>query len=413
MDRTPTTTDPRPHRLPEPCFEGEPVTLAAVLDVAAGVLAGGAPGAEGAAAAPTVRTVGVEEELLLVDPRTGVPVPSAAAVRAAAGSGADGAPVLTAELQQEQVETATPPRTALADIEADLRDLRARAAAAARSAGALAVPLATSPLPAHPSLTPTSRYRAIQDRFGVTCAQQLTCGCHVHVAVASPDEGVAVLDRIRPWLPVLAALSANSPYVDGGDTGYAAYRVQAWGRWPTTGPADVYGSAAAYRGRLQQLLDTGVLLDAGMFYGDARLSHRYPTVEVRVADVCLDAADAALLAALTRALVETAAREWRAGLPVPATSTAVLRLAGWLASRFGVEGELLHPASGRPVPAGTAVEGLVDHVAAALGESGDAEAVEQRVGHVLARGTGATWQRAAAGRTGDLAEVVRRAGALL
>jgi carboxylate-amine ligase len=409
MEPTSTTTRPRTPRLAEPCLDGEPAAAGAVA-VALPVRSGlPAPGPEPVPRA--LRTVGVEEELLLADPRTGRLVPAAAAVLGTAGRHPTGLAVLTAELQQEQVETATPPRVALAELEQDLRDLRVVAQAAAAEAGALAVPLATSPLPVAPSLTPTPRYRAIQERFAMTCAQQLTCGCHVHVAVASPDEGVAVLDRIRPWLPVLSALSANSPYVQGADTGYAAYRTQAWGRWPTTGPADLYGSAGGYRARLQQLLDTGVLLDAGMFYGDARLSHRYPTVEVRVADVCLDPADAVLLAGLVRALVDTAAAQWCAGVPVPDVPTAVLRLAVWRASRSGTEGELLHPLSGRPVPAATAVEVLLDHVGRALADSGDSAGVEARAEHVLARGTGATWQRAVAERTGDLGEVVRRAGA--
>jgi carboxylate-amine ligase len=366
--------------------------------------------AAGVAAAEHVRalrTVGVEEELLLVDPRTGRPVPVA---REALGAEASlgGAVALTAELQQEQVETATPPRTGMAEIDADLRALRARAREAAAAAGALAVPLATSPLPVRPSLTPGTRYQAISDLFGVTCAQQLTSGCHVHVAVESPDEGVAVLDRIRSWLPVLAALATNSPFLDGLDTGYAGYRTQAWGRWPATGPADLYGSPEGYHGRVQRFLDTGVLLDAGMYYADARLSHRYPTIEVRVADVCLDPADTVLVAALSRALVDTAAREWREGQPPLATETAVLRLASWRASRSGVEGELLHPVTGLPVPAPTAVHALLEHVGPALAASGDAEAAEARAEHVLAHGTGATWQRATAARTGDLADVVRR-----
>ena len=412
MDPTSTTTTrPRTPRLAEPCLDGEPVAAVLLADRPAPAEPGGEPGPEPGPGPRALRTVGVEEELLLVDPRSGRPVPAAEAVLRAAGQHPAGLPVLTAELQQEQVETATPPRAELAALAGDLRDLRAVARAAAAAAGVLAVPVATSPLPVAPSLTPTARYRAIQERFGLTCAQQLTCGCHVHVAVTSPEEGVAVLDRIRPWLPVLAALSANSPYAQGVDTGYAAYRAQAWGRWPTTGPADLYGSAAAYRARLQQLLDTGVLLDAGMYYGDARLSHRYPTVEVRVADVCLDPADATLLAGLVRALVDTAAREWRAGVPAPQVSTTVLRLAAWRASRDGAEGELLHPLSGRPVGAGAAVAALLDHVARALADSGDTAGVEGRAEHVLARGTGATWQRAVVGRTGDLGEVVRRAGA--
>ncbi len=158
------------------------------------------------------------------------------------------------------------------------------------------------------------------EHYGLTAQEQLTCGCHVHVSVESDEEGVAVLDRMRVWLPVLLALSANSPFWQGKDTRYGSYRSQVWGRWPSAGPVEIHGSAEAYHARVRSLVATGALRDEGMIYFDARLSHRYPTVEVRVADVCLDPADTVLLATLVRGLVETSAREWREGRPVPDTS---------------------------------------------------------------------------------------------
>jgi carboxylate-amine ligase len=139
----------------------------------------------------------------------------------------------------------------------------------------------------------------------------------VHVQVADDDEGVAVLDRIRVWLPVLTALSANSPFWLGADSGYASYRSQAWGRWPSAGATELFGDAAAYRRLVGDVLATGTVLDDGMLYFDARLSASWPTVEVRVADVCLRAEDAVTLAGLTRALVETAARDAADGRPAP------------------------------------------------------------------------------------------------
>ena len=156
------------------------------------------------------------------------------------------------------------------------------------------------------------------EQFGLTQAEQLACGCHVHVSVESPEEGVAVLDRIRVWLPVLTALSANSPYWQGEDTRYASFRSQAWGRWPSAGPIEVQGSVQRYRAMVSTLVGTGVLLDEAMAYFDARLSARYPTVEIRVADVCLRAEDAVLVAALCRGLVDTAAEEERHGGAAPA-----------------------------------------------------------------------------------------------
>ena len=94
------------------------------------------------------------------------------------------------------------------------------------------------------------------ERFGLTASEQLTCGCHVHVAIASADEGVAALDRIRPWLAPLLALSANSPFWDETDSGYASYRSQVWGRWPSTGPTERSATRPATGTVAQAMIDT-------------------------------------------------------------------------------------------------------------------------------------------------------------
>ena len=94
--------------------------------------------------------------------------------------------------------------------------------------------------------------------FGLTAAEQLTSGCHVHVSVADDDEGVAVLDRIGPWLSPLLALSANSPFWQGKASGYESFRSQVWSRWPTAGPSREFGSARAYRDAVASLVATGL-----------------------------------------------------------------------------------------------------------------------------------------------------------
>ena len=293
----------------------------------------------------------------------------------------------------------------------DLRDelLRGRTLldTEARAVGARAVALATSPLPVAPHATVDPRYTSIHERYGVTAREGLTCGFHVHVGIGSPDEGVGIIDRIRSWLPVLVALSANSPFSNGEDTGYASYRSSAWTRWPTAGPTEVFGSAEQYRRYADELLGTGVLLDEGMLYFDARLSRDHPTVEIRVADVCLLAEDAAVLAALIRALAETAAREWTAGLPPVAVSATALRLASWQAALRGLAGDLPDPIGGGSVPARARVESLLAHVRGVLEDAGDTEAVTCGIRRILASGTGADWQRAEFARTGTLADMVR------
>ncbi|MHA7282957.1 glutamate--cysteine ligase [Arthrobacter sp. TMS2-4] len=355
-----------------------------------------------------VRTFGVEEELLLVDGVSGLPVAASyALLQEHADAGEDaGGPALEAELQQEMIEVVSSAPRTLARLVSDVVDGRAVADRAARAVGARAAALATSPMPGRPHVHPTERFGRIIDRYGILARDNLTCGMHVHVFVTSPREGVGVLDRIRNWLPVLVALSANSPFIGGQDTGFASYRSQAWQGWPSAGPSPVYGSADAYRAREEELMATGVLLDRKMLYFDARLSRTYPTVEIRVADVCLFAEDAGVIAALARGLVETAAREWRAGLPPAAISAPALRLAGWQARLSGLGGDLVHPLTGRPAPASDVVAALLNHVFPALTDAGDSGAVGDGLVRLLDRGTGADRQRDVFHRTGRLADVV-------
>jgi glutamate---cysteine ligase / carboxylate-amine ligase len=367
----------------------------------------------------TVRSVGVEEELLLVEPGTGHPLAVAETALRAADSGdtgqedtpGDTGESVEFELQQQQLETSTKPCSGLSELGEELRRGRAVAAQVAGRAGAAVAALATSPVHVVPQLVRKGRYLQMADAFGLTAYEQLTCGCHVHVSISSPDEGVAVLDRIRPWLPVLLALSANSPFWQGRDSAYASFRYQAWGRWPSAGPTNAFGSAEAYRHTVQQMVSTGTLLDSGMVYFDARLSEHYPTVEIRICDVCLYADDATLIAALARALVQTEARHWRAGSAVSAHRIEMLRLAAWRASRSGLDDALLNPHTGLPEPAPMVANALLEHVRDALDEAGDADAVTELLGAVLARGNGATFQRSAC-RDGSPASVIESAAAI-
>ncbi|MFF4183437.1 glutamate--cysteine ligase [Streptomyces sp. NPDC001691] len=358
-----------------------------------------------------MRTVGVEEELLLVDPGTGQPCALSSEVLARlAKSAADGGGPLQGtfarELQGQQLEFGTRPQTDMDELGTEIVRWRHEAARHAAETGAAVVALATSPLPARPAVNVGRRYQWMEEQFGLTTQEQLTCGCHVHVSVASDDEGVAVVDRIQPWLPVLTALSANSPYWQGHDTLYNSYRSRVWGRWPMSGPTGVFGSAERYHAQVADMVTSGVVHDQGMIYFDARLSHRYPTVEIRVADVCLEATTTLLMAGLARALVETAARDWRAGRPPLGHGVSLLRLAAWRAARSGLDDVLLHPSTMRPAPAPVVVRALFEHTREALEDTGDLAWARKAAAELLARGNGARIQRELLTRTGSLGRVV-------
>ena len=151
-----------------------------------------------------MRRVGVEEEFLIVDDADGHAVPLGDLLERLNSD--DG---LSREMKQEQIETCTLPRISLDELARDITVRRLSADSTARAAGARSVALATSPLHVKTTTSPGLRYERMIERFGLTAVEQLTCGCHVHVEIESDEEGVAVLDRIRIWLPVLMAITAG------------------------------------------------------------------------------------------------------------------------------------------------------------------------------------------------------------
>jgi carboxylate-amine ligase len=316
---------------------------------------------------------------------------------------------MTTELQQEQIEDASPPQTTVAGQLEAIRTGRSLAQATVARAGGQVIALPTAPGTIVPHLTPDARYRRIAEQFGLTAAEQLSNGFHVHVNIVSRDEGVAVLDRIRTWLPTVLALSANSPFWQGIDTGYASYRYQVWARLPIAGPTGLFGSTETDDRHRATLLDTHVPPDAKMLYFDARLCEHQASVEVRITDVCLDPLHAAVIATMIRALVETAARAWTTGTPALPVPASVLRAGSWQASRHGAEDLLIDPSTGIPAPAGDAITSLLDTLGPVLAEHGEQSLVDLLVADILRTGTGAQYQREAYTTRHDLGDVMAAA----
>ncbi|MET0467798.1 MAG: glutamate--cysteine ligase [Aeromicrobium sp.] len=349
------------------------------------------------------RKVGVEEEMFLVDPRTRLLVPASGRALDAADSGDQ----LEQELFLQQVETASAPHHAMADLLPDLRAARRGAIDAAASVGAVLAAMPVAVLADDDGeVTPKQRYERMVTRFGQVGQQALVCGTHVHVDVADDDEGVGVIDRMAPWLPLVLALSTGSPFHAGADTGYASWRAETWESWPTAGAVEPFGDAAGYHRAVAAVIDAGAALDGGMIYFDARLSAAYPTVEIRVADVCADLADTVVITAVLRSLVETCAEWWHDGTPVDPWRVEMLRAARWRARRDGLDGSLIDPAHGRLTSARHALDTLVRTIGPALDRHGDRELVERGIDRLLTDGTGATRQRTAAGPDVDLVAVV-------
>ncbi|MFI9387705.1 glutamate--cysteine ligase [Kutzneria sp. NPDC052558] len=342
-------------------------------------------------------TLGVEEEFLLVDGDGRL---------AAAGpeiseqvDAADGQ--IEHELRRCQVESATGVCATADEVVTGLGTLRDRLAAEAAGQGLRLLASGTAPMaddrPAR--FTPDVRYHRMAREFGGIAQASLTCACHVHVSIPDAATGVRMSNQIRPWLPVLLALTANSPFHNGDDTAYASWRHLLWTRWPSAGAPPHFDSVDAYESSVDGLIDAGAALDRGMVYWDIRLSAHQPTVEVRVADVLPTPTEAALLAVLVRAL---ATQVFDGEGPVARPEPEVLRAWLWRSARDGLTGRCVHPRTGDLAPAWQVVNDLVAGLGPWLRANGDDEFAEQALAGVRADGNGAQRQRAANERAGLL-----------
>ncbi|MFE7547485.1 carboxylate-amine ligase [Streptomyces gardneri] len=347
-------------------------------------------------------SVGVEEEYLLVDPATAVPAPVVGAVRPEAGLGpfAEGVEIQD-ELLQAQIEVATPVCRRLDEVGGHLLRLRHAVASAAEAHRCRVAATGAAPLRGDSSVpvTPTARYLRMEGEARQLVDEQLICGMHVHVGVPDPETGVAVLNRIRGWLPTLLAMSANSPLWDGRDTGFASWRTIVFGRWPVSGPPPHFDGLRDYEARLEELVASGVIADRKQVYWQARLSDSYPTVEVRCLDVQLRADDAVMFAGIVRGLVATAIAEEKAGAPLQVMTPELTQASNWHAARHGLNGTLLDPL-GRPHSSGDVLFMLLRHITPALEDAGDLRGVSGLVNRLLEVGTPADRQRRALAEAG-------------
>ncbi|MGZ6779954.1 MAG: carboxylate-amine ligase, partial [Mycobacterium sp.] len=354
----------------------------------------------------TVPTIGVEEEYFLVDPATRAP--TSAADRVLARARVDMADAVAGEFTQFQIEVRTRPCETAAALHADLIALRAGAMAAAAAEGvrvcasgtpvvAITEPLAVGDHPRYRA--GVGQYRAMLDEFAV-------CALHTHVHLPDRELAVLVGNHLRPWLPLLVALSANSPFHQNRDTGYADWRAVIRSRFPCLGPPPYAGSLREHRELAVRLAESEAMLDPETPFWDIRPNPRLPTIEVRCMSIGADVNDAVALAVVVRALVTTAIVKVDAGQEAPCQPNELLRAAYWRAARDGWVGRGVDALSGQLLPTPIQAARLFDFIKPALVQSGDVDVVTAFLRRLDSRGTGAERQRAAAARCGTLTGVV-------
>jgi carboxylate-amine ligase len=333
-------------------------------------------------------TFGVEEELLVVDRETGALVPRSDELVPLARERLGER--VTAELNRCQIEVASPIFRDLPTACEVLHEQRAALDAAAGEIGLSVLAAGTHPWSSWRDQEiedDRPRFREMEERFQRVARQQVICGCHVHVGLDEPER-VPVMTRVRPWLPVLAALAANSPFWDGEDTGYDSYRLEVWARWPTAGFPPHLEDGAEYAALVDELRTAGAIEDSTHLYWYLRPSERYPTLEFRVTDVCGEVDEAVAIAGLARALVA-----WGRRSSPDAVPPEVLDAALWQAARYGLGAELQSPTDRTLRPAADVVDELLDTVGPDLDAAGDLEVVTSVVRRIVTEGNGATRQR--------------------
>ncbi len=337
-------------------------------------------------------TLGIEEEYLLVDPETRdlVNDPPDAFMEECRAQLGDR---VTPEFLRSQVEVGTPVCRDIKEARRHLVELRSTLCRIARRHGMRLFAASTHPS-AHwerQAHTPKKRYDDLARDLQGTIRRLLICGMHVHIGIEDEDLRIDVMNQARYFLPHLLALTTSSPFWQGHQMGLHSYRLSVFDGIPRSGIPDLFDSWAEYQRLLNALVKSEVIEDASKIWWDLRPSAHYPTLEMRIADVCTRLEDALAVAALYQSLVRMLVRLRMSNLRWRIYQRVMVRENRWLAQRWGETGKLLDLGKGELVPYADLLDEIIDLV------SEDAEVLgcTEEILHartILSRGTSATRQ---------------------
>ena len=345
-------------------------------------------------------TVGVEEEVMLLSPETWLPASRCEDVLGALP--ADVAECARAETHGSALELATAPSRTVGDAMAELAALRTALAGTLDGLGLHAAAAGTHPTARWEDVdvSPGARYQFVHASMRELARREPTFGLHVHVAVPEAETALRVLNAMRGHLPLLLALSGNSPFWQGRDSGLASARTPAFQAFPRTGPPRWFPSYAEYVEAIDVLVRSDAIPEPTFLWWDARLQPRFGTLEVRIMDAQTRVADTAAIAALVQCLVRLEAERE----PAVADAPEVLDENRFLAARDGMEARLIEPTTCTRRPVRDRLAELLDacapHARALECEDALAKVSE------LAVTPGAARQRELAERAGDLEGLV-------
>jgi glutamate---cysteine ligase / carboxylate-amine ligase len=354
-------------------------------------------------------TLGVEEEYMLLDGETLDLVQHVETVLAAT-AGHELEQRVAPELMQSVLEIATPVCQTPAEVEFELRKLRAYVTGLAREQGMRVGSAGTHPfsLFERQRITARDRYRHLVDQLQYVARRELIFGLHIHVAVDDPEKAIQIVNGLLAHLPAFLALSASSPFWRGEATGLASSRQMVFAAFPRSGPPPRFRDYADYAEVVGQLEKTGCIADYTHIWWDIRLHPRFGTVEIRVCDAVTRIEDAVALAAFCQSLVKLYSERYAVGAEIPSYHRILTTENKWLAARYGLEAPVMDLATGRRnrVPVAQLVRRTLRELEPHARELGCERELEG-ITEILAKGNGADRQRRIWNANRDIVEVVR------
>jgi carboxylate-amine ligase len=352
-------------------------------------------------------TVGVEEEYMLLDP-AGYDLVSGVEPLLEEAASSEFADRLKPELMQCVLESGTVVCEDVPAAEADLRGIRRYVAERARARGMRLAAAGTHPfsLHEHQKITARDRYRALVEMLQYVARRELVFGMHVHVAVPSPEACLAVMEGVLIELPVLLALSANSPFWRGESTGLASTRAMIFAAFPRSGLPPRFESYQDYAEAVGFMEATGAIADYTHLWWDVRPHPRFGTLELRVMDCQTRVEDTVALAAYVQCLVKLLLDRFEGGEPVLSYHRMLMAENKWLAARYGLDAPLMDLAAGKrvKVPARTLARRRMRDLRPIARHLGCAHALA-RIDVILDKGTGADRQSQVWNANHDIVEV--------
>ncbi len=298
------------------------------------------------------------------------------------------------ELLQSVVEVATRISGSVGEAVEDLVELRRRLRDVAGESDALIVSAGTHPFSRyeHQEVTDRPRYQELIEAMRWVAERELIFGLHVHVGLDSPDKAVACANALRTFLPELLALSTNSPFWQGRETGLASTRIKVFDTFPRSGLPPAFSSFEEFELLIDRGVRTNCFSDYSYIWWDLRPHPRLGTIEIRICDAQTRIENVAGLVALTQALAATLAEAFERGETLPVEPVTLIGENKWRATRYGLDADLIDFAQDTERPARDAVRELLDLCADAARDLG-CERELACVEAILERGTGAVEQQ--------------------